>query len=190
MRAERLAGLAALAAALGAAPAAAQKGVLPTTIIVGGQPMASDRDIMENLARSAEHQTLVGLLHAAGLAESLRQRGPFTLFAPTDAAFAALPPGRLDALRRPENKAALVRLLHAHVLPGDYSSARLRFLMRSGKGQAELEDMADGKLLAGANGPTNIAIRDAGGAMADIVLYDVKQANGVVFVIDRVLEPG
>jgi uncharacterized surface protein with fasciclin (FAS1) repeats len=152
--------------------------------------MVSDRDIMENLSRSADHKVFVSLLHEAGLADALRQRASFTIFAPTDAAFASLPPGQLDTLKKPEDKAALVRLLQAHIVPGDYSSARLRFLMRSGKGQAELEDMAQGKLTVTTNGPSNIVLRDSEGTMADIILYDARQSNGVVFVIDRVLQPG
>ena len=182
--------LMALALPLAAGPALAQKGVAPTTVIVGGAPMVSDRDIMENLSRSADHQVFAGLLREAGLADALRQRTSFTIFAPTDAAFASLTPGELDTLKRPEDKAALVRLLQAHIIPGDYSSARLRFLMRTGKGQTELEDMAQGKLVVTTNGPSNIVLRDAKGKMTDIILYDVRQANGVVFVIDRVLQPG
>jgi uncharacterized surface protein with fasciclin (FAS1) repeats len=168
----------------------AQKGMAPTTVVIGGAPMVSDRDVIENLSRSADHEVFVGLLRDAGLADSLRQRGVFTIFAPTDAAFAALPPGQLDTLKKPENKPALVRLLQAHIIPGDYSSARLRFMMRSGKGQAELDDVAQGKLMVTTNGPTNIVLRDAKGTMTDITLYDARQANGVVFVIDRVLQPG
>lgn len=180
----------ALALQIAAGPVLAQKGVAPTTVTVGGAPMASDRDIMENLSRSADHKVFVRLLRESGLADALQQRSVFTIFAPTDAAFAALPPGHLDVLKTPENKAALVRLLQAHIIPGDYSSARLRFMMRTGKGQAELDDVAQGKLTVTTNGPSNIVLRDAKGTMADIILYDAKQANGVVFVIDRVLAPG
>jgi uncharacterized surface protein with fasciclin (FAS1) repeats len=190
MRIDRLIALPVLALALAAGPAMAQKGVSPSTIIVGGAPMVSDRDIMENLTRSSVHQTFVGLLQLSGLAESLRQHGPFTVFAPTDAAFAAMPPADLAALRRPDDKAALIQLLQSHIVPGDYSSARLRSMMRSNKGQAELDDLAEGKLTVTTNGPSNLVIRDARGAMTDIILYDVKQSNGVVFVTDRVLAPG
>jgi uncharacterized surface protein with fasciclin (FAS1) repeats len=182
--------LTALALLFAARPVLAQKGVAPTTVTVGGAPMVSDRDIMENLSRSADHVVFVALLHETGLADALRQRNVFTVFAPTDAAFAALPPGQLETLKKPENKAALLRLLQAHIISGDYSSARLRFMMRSGKGQAELEDIAQGKLVVTTNGPSNIVLRDAKGTMTDIILYDVKQSNGVIFVIDRVLQPG
>ena len=93
------------------APALAQKGVPPTSVTVGGKPMMSDEDIVANLARSADHTVLLGLLESAGMVEALRSHGPFTVFAPTNAAFAALPAGMLDSLRRPENRAALVALL-------------------------------------------------------------------------------
>ena len=182
--------LAALALPCAVAPVRAQKGVAPTTVTIGGAPMVSDRDIMENLSRSAVQGVFVGLLRETGLADTLRQRNFVTVFAPTDAAFAALPPGQLDTLKKPENQAALLRLMQAHIIAGDYSSARLRYLMRSGKGQTELEDMAGGKLIVTTNGPSNIVLRDAKGAIANITLYDARQANGVVFVIDRVLQPG
>jgi uncharacterized surface protein with fasciclin (FAS1) repeats len=190
MRIKAVLAMAALALPLAATPVLAQKGVAPTTVTVGGAPMVSDRDIMENLSRSADHEVFVSLLRDTGLADALRQRNVFTVFAPTDAAFAALPPGQLDTLKKPENKAALLRLMQAHIISGDYSSARLRYLMRSGKGQTELEDIAQGKLTVTTNGPSNIVLRDAKGTTADIILYDAKQANGVVFVIDRVLQPG
>lgn len=181
--------LAVLALAVAAGPAVAQKGMAPTTIIVGGAPMVSDRDIIENLSHSAKHQVFIGLLQTAGLTDMLRQHSPFTVFAPTDSAFAALPAGKLDALRQPDHKDALIKLLQTHIIPGDYSTARLRFLMRTNKNQAVLDDSADGKLTVILNGPSNLALRDGKGGMADITLYDVRQANGMVYVIDRVLAP-
>ena len=168
----------------------AQRGVPPTTVIVGGHAMASDHDFMENLSQSADHTMLLGLLRAAGMADALHTRGPFTVFAPTDAAFAALPAGLLDNLRRPENKSSLVALLSMNILPGNFSSARLRYLLRLGKGQAELETVNEGRLVLLSNGPSNLAIRDMKGDVAAIIFYDAKQANGVLFVTDRVLQPG
>ena len=190
MRISRAAAFAALALASAAAPAAAQKGMAPTTVIIGGAPMVSDRDIIENLSRSADQRIFVSLLQAAGLTDALRQRGVFTIFAPTDAAFNALPAGQLDALRRPENKGDLLKLLQSHIIPGDYSSARLRFLLRTNKGQVDLVDVGEGKVTVTTNGPSNLVLKDAKGIMTDIILYDARQANGVVFVIDRVLAPG
>lgn len=189
MRTNPYGALAVLGLAVVSGPALAQKGMAPTAIIVGGAPMISDRDIIENLSRSAKHQVFIGLLQTAGLTDMLRQHGPFTVFAPTDAAFAALPAGKLDTLRQPEHKDALIKLLQTHIIPGDYSTARLHFLMRTNKNQAVLDDSADGKLTVISNGPSNLALRDGKGAMADITLYDVRQANGMVYIIDRVLAP-
>lgn len=173
-----------------ALPAFAQKGVPPSSVIVGGQPMVSDRDIMDNLARSADHTVFVELIRLAGMMDGLRGHGPFTVMAPTNAAFAALPAGMLDTLRRPENKNNLVALLSMQIVSGNYSSNRLRYLLRSMKGQVELDTVGEGKLTVIANGPTNLAVRDPKGGLASIVLYDAKQANGVLFVTDRVLAPG
>ncbi len=172
-----------------AVPALAQRGFPPTTVIVGGQPMVSDRELPENLAASADHRVLFGLLGSSGLLEQLRGRGPFTLFAPTDAAFAALPPGELEQLQLPEHRPALRALLALHIVPGNFSSKRLLLLLRGVKGGVELETLGGAQLALGTNGPSNITVRDPKGDIADIVLYDAKQANGVLFVIDRVLQP-
>ena len=171
-------------------PALAQKGVPPTSVLVGGQPMVSDRDIIDNLSHSADHTVLLGLLQSAGMADALRGHGPFTIFAPTNAAFAALPPGMLDSLRKPENRNNLVAVLSMQILAGNFSSTRLHYILRSNKGQVELDTVGEGKLTVTTNGPTNLVLHDAKGSLAAIVLYDAKQANGVLFVTDRVLLPG
>ena len=173
-----------------ASPAWAQKGVPPTSVTVGGVAMASDRELMDNLPGSSEHTVFVGLIRTAGLAETLRGRGPFTVFAPTDAAFAALPAGTVEALQKPENKARLLALLSNLVLPGNYSIARLQYLLRQYKGQLDLDTVGNGKLGVTTNGPGNIVLKDPKGGVARILVYDVKQANGVMYVIDRVLMPG
>ena len=175
---------------LSATSAMAQKGVPPSSVIVGGQPMVSDHDIMDNLSRSADHSTFYGLLQLAGMADPLRGHGPFTVFAPSNAAFAALPPGMLDSLRRPDNKNNLAALLSLQIVSGNYSSARLHFMLRSIKGPVELDTVGEGKLTVTANGPVNLVVHDPKGGMASIILYDAKQANGVLFVTDRVLLPG
>ncbi len=180
----------AVLASLAAPAAMAQKGVPPTSVIVGGHPMASDHDIVDNLAGSAEHTVFIRLLRSAGMLDALQGHGPFTVFAPTDAAFSRLPPGVLDGLEHAENKAGLVALLSMQILPGNYSLARLRFLIRGGKGQVEIDTVNDAKLNVTTNGPANLMLRDPKGDTADIVVYDAKQANGVVFVTDRVLLPG
>ncbi len=171
-------------------PALAQKGVPPSAVVVGGQPMVSDHDIIDNLSHSADHTVFLGLLQLAGMADALRGHGPFTVFAPTNSAFAALPPGMLESLRRPDSKASLAALLSLQIVPGNYSSARLHYMLRSGKGQAELDTVGEGKLVVSTNGPVNLVIRDPKGQIAAITLYDAKQANGVLFVTDRVLLPG
>ena len=177
--------------AIGASsPAFAQRGVPPTSITVAGHAMASDHDIIDNLAQSPEHTVFLGLLRSAGMAEALQGHGPFTVFAPVNMAFASLPAGLVDGLRRPENKAALVALLSQHILPGNFSSARLRYLLRGTKGQVDVDTISDGKLTVMLNGPSNLVVRDAKGGTADIVIYDVKQSNGVMFVTDRVLQAG
>jgi uncharacterized surface protein with fasciclin (FAS1) repeats len=188
----RLSALVAMAvlASLAASPAIAQKGVAPTSVIVGGHPMPSDHDIVDNLVGSAEHTVFVRLLRSGGMLDALQGHGPFTVFAPTNAAFERLPPGLLDGLEHSENKAALVALLSMQILPGNYSLARLRFLIRSGKGLAEIDTVNDAKLSVTMNGPANLVLRDPKGDTADIVIYDAKQSNGVVFVTDRVLLPG
>ncbi len=177
-------------AVLQAPSARAQKGVPATTVMVGGQPMVSDHDIIDNLSHSADHTVLMDLLRLAGMTEALRSHGPFTLFAPTNAAFATMPAGLVDSLHLPENKTKLVALLSLEILEGNYSAARMRLLLRTGKGQAELDTVGEGKVTLITNGPLNLAIRGPKGDVADIMLYDVKQANGVVFVTDRVLLPG
>ena len=182
--------LAAGLASLASIAASAQKGVPPTAVIVAGHPMVSDHDIMDNLSQSPEHTVFLGLLRIAGMVEALQAHGPFTVFAPTDAAFAALPTGLVEMLRRPENKPALVALLSEQILPGNFSSARLRYLLRASKGSVDVETVSDSKVTFMTNGPSNLVVRDPKGNVADIVIYDAKQANGVVFITDRVLQPG
>ena len=152
--------------------------------------MVSDRDIVDNLSRSADHTVFFGLLQLAGMWDALQKHGPFTVFAPTDAAFAALPVGMLETLRRPDHKAELVALLSLEIVVGNYSSARLRYMMRAGKGQVELETVGGAKVVVATNGPVNLLLRDPGGGTASVILYDAKQSNGVLFVTDRVLLPG
>lgn len=179
-----------LAITCAAAPAWAQKGVPPTSVSIGGHAMPSDHDIVDNLSQSADHTVFVGLLHLAGMMPALQDHGPFTVFAPTNGAFAALPAGMLDTLRRPENKAGLVALLSMQILQGNFSSARLRYILRGAKAPVDLDTVSDAKIGLTFNGPSNLVLRDPKGNVADILIYDAKQSNGVVFVTDRVLQPG
>jgi uncharacterized surface protein with fasciclin (FAS1) repeats len=159
------------------------------TVLVGGAAMYPSKTIVANAVNSADHTTLVAAVKAAGLVDALSGKGPFTVFAPTNAAFTALPPGTVDTLLKPENKAALTQVLTYHVVPGDYTSAKLRGAIRAGHGMATLKTLEGGTLTFVMNGPDNIAVKDEKGDVADINVYDVMQSNGVIFSIDKVLLP-
>ncbi len=162
---------------------------MQSEITVGGQPMSPAKTIVANAANSADHTTLVAAVKAAGLADALSGRGPFTVFAPTNEAFSGLPAGTVDTLVKPENKAALTTILTYHVVPGDYSTTKLRALILAGHGSAQLRTLQGEPLTFMMNGPGNIAVRDAKGGTADITISDVNQSNGVIQVVDHVLMP-
>jgi uncharacterized surface protein with fasciclin (FAS1) repeats len=159
------------------------------TVMVGGQSMYPSKDIVDNAVNSADHTTLVAAVKAAGLVETLKGKGPFTVFAPTNAAFAKLPAGTVETLVKPENKATLTKILTYHVVPGRYGYAKLESAIKQGNGKAELPTASGGKLAFTQNGPHNIAVTDEGGHSANISTYDVSQSNGVINVIDTVLMP-
>jgi len=159
------------------------------TVMVGGQNMYPSKDIVDNAVNSADHTTLVAAVKAAGLVETLKGKGPFTVFAPTNAAFAKLPAGTVETLVKPENKATLTKILTYHVVPGRYGYAKLENAIKQGNGKAELPTASGGKLAFTQNGPHNIAVTDEGGHSANISTYDVNQSNGVINVIDTVLMP-
>ena len=163
--------------------------VLAQTVQVGGQPMSPSKTIVANAVNSADHTTLVAAVKAAGLVDTLNGPGPFTVFAPVNAAFAALPAGTVDMLLKPENKPALTKVLTYHVLSGSYDSAKLRQLIKAGNGEATLKTVAGAALTFSMNGPTNITVHDGKGAVADITITDVRQSNGVIHLIDHVLLP-
>jgi uncharacterized surface protein with fasciclin (FAS1) repeats len=160
-----------------------------STVMVGGQEMFASKNIVENAVNSADHTTLVAAVKAAGLVDTLSSKGPFTVFAPINAAFAALPAGTVDTLLKPENKGQLTGVLTYHVVAGNLSSDDLRTMIRKGKGTATLKTVAGGKLMAAMNGPNNIMITDESGNSANINVYDVMQSNGVIHSIDKVLLP-
>jgi uncharacterized surface protein with fasciclin (FAS1) repeats len=172
------------AIALGIAAASASADVM-----VGGSPMLPSRDIVQNAVTSNTHTTLVAAVKAAGLIDTLQSRGPFTVFAPVNAAFDALPAGTVDTLLKPENKAKLTKVLTYHVVPGRLTSADLEKLIRKGNGTATLTTVSGGSLRLMKNGDRNITVQDETGAVADITVYDVLQSNGVIYSIDRVLLP-
>lgn len=159
------------------------------TVRVGGQPMFPDKTIVANAVNSADHTTLVAAVKAAGLVDTLNSKGPFTVFAPVNAAFAALPAGTVDTLLKPENKPTLTKVLTYHVVAGMYDEAKLRMLIKEGHGEAKLKTVAGETLTLAMNGPNNITVTDAKGDVADITIGDVRQSNGVIHVIDHVLLP-
>ncbi len=170
----------ALAVAVGSASA---------DVMVGGSAMFPQKDIVQNAMNSKDHTTLVAAVKAAGLVQTLEGKGPFTVFAPVNTAFQALPAGTVDSLLKPENKAALTKVLTYHVVPGRLTSADLDKLIHKGNGTATLTTVSGGSLWLMKNGERNITVKDETGAVADITIYDVLQSNGVIYSIDRVLMP-
>jgi uncharacterized surface protein with fasciclin (FAS1) repeats len=158
------------------------------TTMVGGQAMYPSKDIVDNAVNSADHTTLVAAVKAAGLVDTLKGPGPFTVFAPTNEAFAKLPAGTVDTLLKPENHDMLTKVLTYHVVAGRISIADLHKMIREGKGTAALKTVSGGTLWAMANGD-NIIIKDEKGDMANLTIGDVFQSNGVIQVIDTVLLP-
>lgn len=175
---------AALSMALGAAASSAY-----ADVIVGGSAMLAQKNIIENAVNSKDHTTLVAAVKAAGLVDTLEGKGPFTVFAPNNGAFDALPAGTVDSLLKPENKATLTKVLTYHVVPGHLTATDLDHLIEKGHGTATLTTVSGGTLTLSRNGPRNISVKDETGAIADINVYDVLQSNGVIFSIDRVLMP-
>jgi len=158
-------------------------------VMVGGEAMYPNKNIVENAVNSADHTTLVAAVQAAGLVDTLASPGPFTVFAPVNSAFAALPDGTVEMLLQPENKDALTGVLTYHVVAGSYSATDIVQFIEAGGGTAELTTVNGGKLWAMMNGPMNVVLKDENGNVANIVTYDVVQSNGVIHVIDTVLLP-
>ena len=156
--------------------------------MVGGAPMYANRDIIDNAVNSKDHTTLVAAVKAAGLVETLKGAGPFTVFAPTNAAFAALPAGTVDTLLKPEMKADLTKVLTYHVVPGNVDSAALAAQIRAGGGKATLKTVQGGTLTASMSG-NSVIVTDAKGNAATVTTADVRQSNGVIHVVDKVLMP-
>lgn len=159
------------------------------TVMVGGQSMLPSKDIVDNAVNSADHTTLVAAVKAAGLVETLKGKGPFTVFAPTNAAFGKLPAGTVDTLVKPESKPTLTKILTYHVVPGKYDFMALSNEIKKQNGKATLPTASGGNLTFAMNGPHNIVVMDEAGKIASISTYDVYQSNGVINVIDSVLLP-
>lgn len=158
------------------------------TVMVGGAAMYPSKNIVENAVNSKDHTTLVAAVKAAGLVETLQSAGPFTVFAPTNAAFAMLPAGTVDNLVKPENKATLTSILTYHVVAGKWNAKDVAKLIKEGNGVAEIKTVAGGKLMASMDGK-KILIKDESGNKAYVTIADVNQSNGVIHVIDHVLLP-
>lgn len=159
------------------------------TVQVGGEAMYPTKDIIDNAVNSKAHTTLVAAVKAAGLVETLKGKGPFTVFAPTNDAFENLPAGTVETLLKPENKETLTKILTYHVVAGRYGFDDIAKLVKSGNGKAELKTVSGGTLTAMMNGPHNIVLMDEGGNTSNISTYDVVQSNGMIHSIDAVVLP-
>lgn len=156
------------------------------TVEVGGAAMYPSKNIVENAMNSKDHTTLVAAVKAAGLVETLQSAGPFTVFAPTNAAFNLLPAGTVETLLKPENKATLSSVLTYHVVAGKMDSKAISKKIRDGNGKAEFTTVAGGKIWASMDGNT-LNIWDEKGGSAKVTTKDVYQSNGVIHVIDKVV---
>lgn len=156
--------------------------------MVGGAAMYADKNIVENAVNSADHTTLVAAVQAAGLVETLQGKGPFTVFAPTNAAFAALPEGTVATLLKPENKDQLVKILTCHVVAADAMADAIRKMVADDKGMHPVKTVGGCEFTAMVSGDM-VQIKDGTGGVATVTIADVKQSNGVIHVIDRVLLP-
>ncbi len=158
------------------------------TVMVGGAPMYPTKNIVENAVNSKDHTTLVAAVKAAGLVDTLMSPGPFTVFAPTNAAFDKLPPGTVDTLLKPENKAMLVAVLTYHVVPGRLTAADLMKMIKAGKGTATLKTVQGEPLTLSMDG-SKIFVMGAKSGVAEVTIPNVLQSNGVIHVVSSVLVP-
>ena len=163
--------------------AAAQKDPM-----VGGAAMFPTKDIVDNAVNSADHTTLVAAVKAAGLVDTLKSAGPFTVFAPTNEAFGKLPAVSVDTLVKPENKATLTKILTYHVVAGRLSTGDIMKLIKAGNGKAELKTVEGGSIWAMSH-DGKIVLHDEKGGMSTITIANVFQSNGVIQVVDTVLMP-
>ena len=158
------------------------------TVEVGGAAMYPSKNIVENAVNSKDHTTLFAAVKAAGLVETLQSAGPFTVFAPTNSAFALLPDGTVETLLKPENKTMLTNVLTYHVVAGRIDAAEITRRIKEGNGKVELSTVAGGKLWASLKGDKLMLMDEKGGA-ATVTIKDVYQSNGVIHVIDHVVLP-
>ncbi len=177
--------LLAAAASLALAASASAQNQNP---MVGGAPMYSTKNIVENAVNSKDHTTLVAAVKAAGLVDTLSGKGPFTVFAPTNAAFAKLPAGTVESLVKPENKATLTKILTCHVVAANALSTAINKMIADDKGTHPVKTVGGCVLQAKKNG-NRITLTDEKGGVATVTIADVRQSNGVIHVIDNVLLP-
>lgn len=170
------------------APMAAKPAAMASNPMVGGAAMYANKDIIDNAVNSKDHTTLVAAVKAAGLVDTLKGAGPFTVFAPTNAAFAALPKGTVDGLLKPEKKADLTKVLTYHVVPGNVDSTALLAKIKEGGGKATLTTV-QGETLTARQAGKGITVTDSKGNTAHVTIADVRQSNGVIHVVDKVLMP-
>jgi len=179
-----------MAPAYAAAPAFAQTSTTATekTVMVGGAAMYPSKNIVQNAVNSKDHTTLVAAVKAAGLVDTLSGPGPFTVFAPTNAAFDKLPPGTVETLVKPENKATLTKILTYHVVAGRLTAADLAKMVTDGKGKAMLKTVeGDSLILTQTDGKLSVAGEKGG--VSEVSIPDVMQSNGVIHVVSAVLLP-
>jgi uncharacterized surface protein with fasciclin (FAS1) repeats len=157
--------------------------------MVGGAAMSSSKNIVENAVNSKDHTTLVAAVKAAGLVDTLEGPGPFTVFAPTNEAFDKLPPGTVNTLVEPQNKAMLTKILTYHVVPGHLTAADLKRMITAGGGKATLTTVEGEPLTVSQGGMGHLVLTDAKGGMSTITIANVMQSNGVIHVVNSVLMP-
>lgn len=158
-------------------------------VMVGSEAMYPMKNIVENAMNSKVHTTLVAAVAAAGLVETLKSAGPFTVFAPVNDAFENLPSGTVESLLKPEAKSSLTKVLTYHVVAGKFDYDAISKKIKEGKGKTTFKTVSGGTLTAMMNGTHNITLKDENGGMANITTYDVYQSNGVIHSIDAVVLP-
>jgi uncharacterized surface protein with fasciclin (FAS1) repeats len=183
-----LAAAAALTIVAGASPPVSAQ-MAEKTVTVGGAPMYPSKNIIQNAVNSKDHTTLVAAVKAAGLVDTLSGAGPFTVFAPTNAAFKKLPAGTVDTLLKPENKATLTKVLTYHVVAGRMTAVNLMKAVKDGEGMAKLKTVEGEDLIVKQPSAGKLSITDTKGDVAMVTIGDVVQSNGVIHVIDAVLLP-
>ncbi len=156
--------------------------------MVGGAAMYKTKTIVDNAVNSKDHTTLVAAVQAAGLVDTLKSKGPFTVFAPVNSAFDKLPAGTVETLLKPENKGLLTKILTYHVVAGNLDAKAVAAAIKKGNGKAELTTVAGGKLWASMDGG-KVVIWDEKGGRSTVTIADVRQSNGVIHVVDTVLMP-